>query len=426
MSVESEYRAALTDSGIGVPAEPGVIAKLCRRLISSASKGVSGDDVNLVAAAAPEVAWVVSKGVMRVDDGTVLLVLPPIKETLDLVRDALWFESDSATRHWAKGTRSILAHMRRATERTPLALGPRSPICHQDKQFAAVTPGLVFSASGASPEESTGDADHEHDAWMRVRIPISGRSVPSPSFMMFDMCSVCGKTTGSTLRLGLVILGSARKHEHEWANFSAPIPDAKGVAGRAAGKVCVAEIGPGPRPGRCLETRDVRMLLTRDPALPGLPAWVKKNDAIIRPVLRFGRSHAHLWEPGRVALGGGASLEVVRCVLCDAEYWSNTIHGESVPELMRELTRRVKAAGGFSRAPTEKLEEIREDMRPKWGPYLGWFGDALSMIVCKSGELRAATREEREQAASYVSRAKEIVRDQQAKDIEAFHRGRTA
>lgn len=425
MSDEAEYRNALIENGIGIHVESGVIAKLCRRLLSSAKKGLSGDDVNLVAAFAPEVAWVVSKGVMRVDDDSAILVLPPVRETLNLVRDALWFEADSATRHWAKGTRAILRHLREATEGTALELGPRSPICHQDKSFAAGPPGAIFSASGSTREEA-GYADHEHDDWMRVRVPVSNNAVPSPSFMTFDMCAVCGKTSGATMRLGLVILGPVKPHEHRWSKFVTPVPDSKGIMGRMTGEVCMVEVGPGLRPGRCLATKGVRLLSTRKLSLPRLPEWVNKSGSILRPVLKFDRRHKHLWEPGRVALGGGASLEIVRCVLCDAEYWSNTIHGESVPELMRELRRRVKAVGGFAKAPTEDLLEIRAEMRPKWGPYLGWFGDALAMIVCKSGELREATEEERERAASYAERAKEIAREEHQRALDDFHRGRTA
>lgn len=421
MSDDSEYREALIRHGIGIPVDAKTIAKLCRRLLSSAKSGVCAADVNLVAATAPEVAQVVSKGVMRVEDGGHVLVLPPVLSVLDAVRDALWFEADAGARgeknDWSRPTRVILYALHAATNDTPFALGPRSPICHQDKAIAAMPPGEVFGADGSA---SGNFSRHPHDAWMRVRAPLETAGLPQPSFMTFDLCAICGETTNPTVRLGLAVVGSAKAHDHEWSGFVVPAPDAKGVAGLLSGEVCKAVLSGDNGSYHCGAVRDASLASTRKYALPALPAWARKDRSILRPGLVAPRTHEHVWDPGRVAFGAGANLVVVRCALCDAQYWSNKIHGESVPELMREVRRRVKAAGGFARASTEDLEGIRESMRPKWGPYLGWFGDALAMIVCQSGELREATEAERERAADVAIRAKETERQSRERELEEF------
>lgn len=415
MSEAKRYQDALIRHGIGLPADPSVLGKLARRFEISAREGLSGSDVNLVVAAAPEVAQVVSLGFLRSKKEAVL-ALPPALSVLNAVRDALWFEADAATRHWANGTHRILSELQAATHETDLALGPRSPICHQDKVFAGTLPGIVFDRTTKPSSKAFGQ--HPHDDWLRIRAALSAEAgFLEPSFLSFDLCLRCGETANSTTRLGLPVIGGCVEHAHEWRDFAVPVPDAHGFMGRLTGQVCVFKCGSdNERPGRCLETRSLTLEVGRAVKLPDLPAWVKEDDSVLRPVLACPKSHRHLWSPGRVALGGGSNLMTVRCVLCDAEYWSNKIYGESVPELMRELRRRVKAAGGFAQAPAEELRRIQRDMRPKWGPYLGWFGDALAMITCQSGRMRAATEAEREKAASYVDRGKAIIK----KEIEDF------
>jgi len=394
------YRKALLRCGVGVSTEPRVIAKLCRRFTASARGCLLAGDVNLVAAADPNVAIVMREGIMR--DGS-LLVLPPDAGVLDSVRDALWFEADSVVRHWARGTRRILAALADATRGTHLALGPRSPICHQDKIVASTPPGDVFDADRPAGLLR----DHEHDAWSRVRVQLEGAGLPRPSFVAFDLCRTCGRTASATTRLGLAIMDSL-EHAHNWTSFAAPVPDPHGVVATIVGSICLARTGSGERSGRCLATKDVSLSAGRQASMPPLPAWVAEASSVLRPGLACGESHVHLWERGRVALGGGVSLLTVRCVLCDAEYWSDTVHGESAPELMRELRRRTTATGGFSKAPPDTLLEIQAAMQPRWGPYLGWFGDALAMIVGNSGVLREATELERERAADYAMRGREI------------------
>jgi len=362
--------------------------------------------VNLVAVVRPDVVDAVRLGAFADEDGRNVLVLPPDPGLLDAVRDALWVESGlpqvakqkterrTSRRTWAKFMGGLIQALSWACAQRGIPLGARSTICHQDKIVAV-----------------TGDpaVAHAHDSWVRLRIPVERRlGYPDPCFLVSDFCAKCGEVATAKILLGVATLPDCGPHRHEWSRFKTPVPDALGTTSYASGEVCLAAC-PGSKnelPGRCLETRDVSFVATRDAELSVAPPWLKKDRPVLRPGLAVGRDHLHLWDEALIALGAGANLLALKCVTCDARLFSNSVIGETVPEVAREITKRLKPYGGFARAPEEVLGELQTELRPEWGEWLQRFTDAVSMIVCQSGRtLRGATKKELEQAEGIVRKA---------------------
>lgn len=404
---EEAYRAQLLEHGIGLEVHEGVLPQLCRRLIRSRELGPNANDVNLVAVVRPDVVDTVRLGAFADEEGRAVLILPPDPGLLDAVRDALWVESGlpqiAAQRHerrtsrrtWARLMGGLIRGLSWACEQRGIPLGARSTICHQDKILA-----------------STGDsaASHAHDAWVRLRVPVRrGLGFPDPCFLIADTCRECGEVATAKILLGVATLPDCAEHRHQWTSFKAPVPDAFGVIGYVSGEVCLVPC-PGSRnaiPGRCLETRNVSYVVARDATLSPAPSWLEKDRPILRPGLAVGRDHLHLWDQTLIALGAGANLLALKCVTCDARLLSNTITGETVPEVAREIRKRLKAYGGFAQAPEEVLDELQAELRPEWGEWLQRFTDAVSMIVCQSGRtIREATKKELDQAERIVRKAK--------------------
>lgn len=413
---ERSYREEILRTGVGFEARDGVLQQLCRRLIRSRELGPGGDDVNLVAVVRPDVVEAVRIGSFVDESGRSLLVLPPDPGLFDAVRDALWIEAGlpqvekqkherrPSRRTWAKHMAGLMKGLSWAARRSGFRLGPRSTICHQDKIVATTTPGAVYGPDGSL-------ARHEHDAWVRLRVPIpADLGFPDPSFYGVDLCWVCGASTGARVLLGVATLPECTPHRHVWTPFAAPVPDARGALGAVAGEVCLESCPEGRNslPGRCLETRSVQYRTARRAVASVLPGWVRTDRPLLRPLLETTKKHKHLWAEGLIELGLGANLRIVECVTCGARLFSNRIRGETIPEVAKEIRRRVKPYGGFSRVPDNVLEELRQELRPEWGEWLQRFTDAVSMIVCQSGgTLREASAAELERAAAIVRRAKD-------------------
>ena len=415
MSVEA-YRELLLSSGVPFEVSRTSLVSLCERFMESARLGLLGENVNLVAATRPAVTcamWMgsFSTGGKRHDG---VLVLPRDREIMDDVRDALWVEGDSVRKPWSKEARTLAAQLEEvaALQRTPL--GPRSTLCHQEKAIAMTAPGVAFLGRTYG---SPGPGEHGHEAWVRVKLDLPhGTGFPEPSFLSFDLCSECGLVVDAASRLGLAIVDPPRPHRHVWTEFSSPVPDVKGVAGQAAGEVCLVERdGESIHPGVCLATRNVRVSMSRRAVLSVMPAWAHVDKPILRQkVLAIQRGHRHVWEEGRVALGASANLMTLRCVTCSSELWSNKVWGETIPELMTEFRRRLGRYGGFSRASAEKLREVSHELKAKWGSYLEQYADAVAMMACGEG-LTDPTPENRRRAEEMAG----ISRSQDAEALRA-------
>lgn len=417
MNDAADYRRELLRIGVGVEVSEGVLPQLCRRLIRSRELGANADDVNLIAVVRPDVVDAVRLGAFADEEGRSVLVLPPDQGLLDAVRDALWIESGlpqvekqrherrTSRRTWAKFMHGLIVGLSWACESRGVPLGPRSTLCHQDRVVTALPPGEVIGPRGVITR-------HEHDAWARVRLPIPPSvGFPDPSFLSFDLCAECGATTASRVLLGVATIGNCEPHEHVWTDFEAPTPDAKGVFGTVSGQTCMVACprGENASPGRCLATRFVTFRPERKAVMFVMPSWVRKDRPILRPGLKTGRAHRHLWIKSVIELGAGATLSILRCVTCDARLFSNKITGQTIPEIAREIRKHLKPYGGFARVPPEILDELRTTLRPRWGEWLQRFTDAAAMITCKTGgPLRETTAKELEQATRFLERAREI------------------
>lgn len=399
MSVEA-YQDLLLQIGIPFEAPRKALSSICERFMRSTRLGVLGDKVNVVAAMRPDATCAIWLGFFSTggarSDG--MLVLPPNRRLLEDVRDALWVEGDSVRKAWSTTARLLATHLELRAAELGDPLGPRSPLCHQEKVLAAVPSDM---------------APHEHTTWSRVKVDLpNGLGFPDPSFLSFDVCRECGVTANAATRFGVALIEPTGRHRHEWSGFSSLLPDVKGVAGVVDGEVCLAPRGPGLHPGACLAVRGARVRVRREAVLSVMPAWTRLDKPILRRVLAIPRGHRHVWEEGRVDFASSASIMTLRCVTCSAELWSNKVWGETLPELMAEFRRRIGRTGGFARTPSERLREVGRELKTKWGPYLGQYSDALAMIACRDG-LTDPTDAERQQAQDVVVRSR-----QQA--IEAF------
>lgn len=372
---EKEYRALLKRHGIPVTIAQDAIAPVCRRLTESDS--LHGSDVNLVALLNPEVVTAFRLGFVKVD-GRKVLLLPPVQEILDQVRDALLFEADAGQRRWAPACYDAIRDMSSSAEKVKLELGPYSTVVAQDKIASRCEPDVVFSKGKVRYERT-----HPHDAWRLIRAPILSPSMPGPAFLAFDLCQKCGVTARSSVRLGVPIIPTPIKHNHRWTAFRVPAPDERGLFGEMTGEVCLVSMGGSEHPGVCTTVRNVKFSEKRRPSLMPVPAWVKLQDPILRSGgFKLPKGHVHLWDEGRISLGAGASVVMARCLTCSDEYWSNTIRGQTMPAVMQVIQKVVEPLGGFAKAPSEVLEKIGAALKARFGEAVDQYSDALSMITC--------------------------------------------
>lgn len=390
---EREYRALLKTNGIPVEIAKTAIGPVCRRFTESDS--LHGSDVNLVALLNPEVVEAFRLGVAKVDGHKVLL-LPPVREVLDHVRDALLFEADAGQRRWAPACYDAIRSMAENAGKVGLELGPYSTVVAQDKIASRCEPDVVFSKGKVRHERT-----HPHDVWRLIRAPILSARMSGPTFLAFDLCQKCGVTTRSSVRLGVPIIPTPIKHTHRWTPFRVPAPDDKGFFGEMTGETCLVSMGGSTHPGVCTTVRNVKFTEKRRPVLMPPPPWTKLQDPILRSGgFKLPKGHVHLWDEGRISLGASANLVMARCLTCGDEYWSNTIRGQTMPTVMQVIQKVVAPWGGFAKAPSEVLEKIGAALKARFGEAVDQYSDALSMISC----VRAPTERDQQVAEDVALR----------------------
>lgn len=418
------YVEMLKEHGIGFEAAPLLLKRLCTTFEESARTcaDVNRDGsvleadahVNLVAATDPEVATAFSLGIMRTKQDS-LLVLPPDWLMATRVRDAVWVEGDSASvkrgpekkerrqEAYAASARGLCVVIQRTFALGGAPLGPRSFRCHQDYVLAATPPGDLFDGAGKLSDKKAEQHPHGHDAWERMVLVLPA-PWPADMTLHVDVCMRCMATTRSTTRLGLAVTYPAHEHRHSWVRFASAVQDAKGHAGLVRGEVCLEELPslfPEARPGRCMQTKSVKFD-GRTPVLSITPKWAREDRSILRPpawargrdgreliqnAVRLSRGHVHVWDNGRYTFGPGAALPFVRCLTCESELWSDKIEGVSVPSLVKELSRRIAAVGGFARGNIGALDEVLEEFRQRYNSdgELREFSDQLALEACDDG-----------------------------------------
>lgn len=319
------------------PFVPRVAAVLCSKLTEGAGATEPPYSGNLIVATNASLGNLVQAGFAQSAKGSVLL-LPRDKEVLEAARDALYIEAwrlqvTSTVDPWVTLAEKLVGELEYRSGVNWLALGARSPLCHQGHVIAYAqgldeegerdpeTPDLWDFRTGRRVDAERHESCKGGLVMIRVQLPEKKwAKAPYPAWVSAGVCRSCGIAVVS-LRLGLARVrsqplphGWSTRHKHTWTPFRLPAADLSptGHFGFVKGRVCLEKVRVRSRSETssdiCGEVSNVSILPVKTPSFgrPGL------NPELRLPI---GRSHVHTWAKYEIEDRTGFEI---RCVTCDA------------------------------------------------------------------------------------------------------------